>query len=280
MARRNRTSQWGRLAQGLTYVPLCIITVANLFPFYWGVTSAFKHPKDILAVPPIFFTTDLTLSNFEYVLRDRYDIFYMNSLIQVILITIGGLFFASLGGFIFAKFGFPGKELLFKGILSTMMLPFAVLLIPRVVIAGRLHTINNMACLVLPFLVSPFGIFLMRQFMETIPNELLDAARIDGASNTQIYWLVMLPLSRSALSTLAIFFFLANWNRFLWPLVTIYDKEKWTLPLAVANYADQHFVEYGPSSAAAVLLMAPLVFIFLLFQRGIVKGIALTGMKG
>jgi len=128
--------------------------------------------------------------------------------------------------------------------------------------------------------VEPYGIYLMRQFMETIPNDLLDAARIDGASNWQIYWVVMLPLSRAALSTLAILFFLWNWNRFLWPLVILYTTTKYTLPIGAALYASQEFIWYGPTCAAATVMMLPLVFVFAIFQRGIVRGIALTGMKG
>lgn len=280
MTVRKKIFTWSNCGQLLTYTALGLLVVINLFPFYWAALTAFKKPQDILKIPPVFFTTDLTLAHFQRIFVERFDLFYMNSIIQVILSVVGALFFSTLGGFIFAKFEFRGKETLFKGILSTMMLPFAVLLIPMVVTAGKLHLINNMAGLVVPYLVVPFGVFLMRQFMETIPNELLDAARIDGASNWQIYRLVMIPLSGPAISTLAIFFFLANWNRFLWPLVTVYTPERWTLPVAASAYTDQQFFEYGPSSAAATLMMVPLVFVFIFFQRGITRGIALTGMKG
>ena len=120
----------------------------------------------------------------------------------------------------------------------------------------------------------------MRQFMDSIPNDLLDAARIDGASNWQIYRMVMIPLSKAALSTLGIFFFLSNWNRYLWPLITAYTPDKWTLPVGAAQYGSPQFMMYGPSMAAATFMMAPLVIVFFIFQKGIVRGIALTGLKG
>lgn len=268
------------LWQIMTYAALSIIAAINLFVFYWAILTAFKHPGDILKVPAVLFTTDLTLENFRSLfVESRFDLYYLNSIIQVGLVVPGILFFASIGGFIFAKLRFRGRELLFKGLLATMMLPFAVLMIPMVVIASKLRLINNIPSLVIPFLVSPYAIYLMRQFIESIPNDLLDAARIDGASNWLVYWLVILPLARPALSTLAIFFFLWHWNSFIWPYLVLYDPNMMTLPIAAAKYTTQFYVEYGSSVAAAVLMAAPLAFVFIIFQRGIVKGIALTGMK-
>ncbi len=269
------------VGQLLVYVLLIAFTVINIFPFYWTMTAGFRPVQDILSVPPVLFSTKFTLENFVEVFRARVDLFYLNSIIQVTLAVSGVLFTSSLGGFIFAKFEFRGKEALFKAILATMMVPFAVLIIPMVVIASRLHLVNNMAGLVLPFLVSPFGMYLMRQFIETIPNDLLDAARMDGASNWQIYWRVILPLSRPALGTVSIFFFIANWNNLLWPLVTMYDQGKWTMPVALAQFGGGAFgsQRYGPAVAAAALLTAPLVLVYTIFQRQIVRSIAMTGIK-
>jgi ABC-type glycerol-3-phosphate transport system permease component len=279
MSAVKKAVSWQSLGTTLTYTALIVLAIVNLFPFYWAILTAFKQPADITKVPPVLFTTDLTLDNFKRVLVERFDLFYRNSIVQVTLSVLGSLFFSSLAGFIFAKFEFRGKETIFKIIIATMMLPLAVLLIPMVVAAGRLKLINTMGGIVIPYIVVPYGIYLMRQFMETIPTDLIDAARMDGATSWQIFRRVMIPLSYPALSTLGIFFFLANWNRYLWPLVTVYDQTLWTLPVGSAQFANLLYVEYGPSAAASLLMMAPLALVFLIFQRGIVRGIALTGMK-
>jgi len=270
-----------RISTGLivAYGFLSLLGIINIFPFYWAILAAFKYPQDIIRVPAIWFTLHLTLTNFSRIFVNRFDMYYRNSIIQVGLLIPLLLFSSSLGGFIFSKFNFRGKELIFKMLLSTMMLPFIIMLIPMVVITGRLHLINSLLGLVVPFMVSPFGIYFMRQFMEGIPNEMLDAARIDGASNWMIYVQIMIPLSKAALSTLAIFFFLDSWNSFLWPLVTMYNENVWTLPLGAAQYANKYSTEAGPSIAAAVTMMLPLIIAFIFFQKGIVEGIALTGMK-
>lgn len=280
MSALRRAFTRSNLGQIPTYAALSIVAVVNLFAFYWAVLTAFKESADILTVPPVLFTANLTLANFQSLfVESRFDLAFLNSLTQVSLGVPGILFFGSMGGFIFAKFRFRGKELLFKGLLATMIVPFVVLMIPMVLLSGKLHLINNIPGLVVPFLVSPYAIYMMRQFIETIPNDLLDAARIDGASNWQVYRRVILPLSGSALSTLGIFFFLWHWNSFLWPYLVLYEPTTWTLPIAAAKYTTQFYTEYGSSLAAAVLMTAPLALIFIIFQRGIVKGIALTGMK-
>ncbi len=270
-----------RISTGMmvAYGFLALLGIINVFPFYWAILAAFKYNQDIVRVPPVWFTLHLTLEHFARIFVNRFDIYYRNSLIQVGLLIPLLLFSSSLGGFIFSKFNFRFKETIFKMLLSTMMLPFIIMLIPMVVITGRLHLINSLLGLVVPFMVSPFGIYFMRQYMETIPNEMLDAARIDGASNWMIYVQIMVPLSKAALSTLSIFFFLDAWNSFLWPLVTMYNEDVWTLPLGAAQYANKYATEAGPSIAAAVTMMLPLIIAFIFFQRGIVEGIALTGMK-
>jgi multiple sugar transport system permease protein len=264
----------------MTYTALSMVAAVNLLVFYWAILTAFKQPEDILRVPAVLFTTNLTLANFRALfVQSRFDLYYLNSIIQASLAVPGILFLASIGGFIFAKLRFRGRELLFRGFLATMMLPFAVVMIPMVVIASRFRLVNSIPSLVVPFLVSSYAIYLMRQFIETIPNDLLDAARIDGASNWQVYWRIIMPMCRPALSTLGIFFFLWHWNSFIWPYLVLYDEARWTLPVAAAQYTTQFYVEYGSSVAAAVLMAAPLAFVFLVFQRGIVRGIALTGMN-
>jgi ABC-type glycerol-3-phosphate transport system permease component len=271
---------WFSTGKVIVYALLILVAVVNLFPFYWAVLSAFKFNGDIIKNPPIFFTLHLTLDNFRRVFLDRYDIYYRNSIVQVSLALPLLLFFSSLGGYIFSKFKFRGKDLLFKSILSTMMLPFAVLMIPMVIITGKMGLINNLLGLVIPFFISPFGIFMVRQYMETIPNEMLDAARVDGASYWKIYTTIMLPLSKPILNTLAIFFFLGNWNSYLWPLVTMFNEENWTLPIGAAQFGQKFGAQYGPTLAVSIIMMLPLVVMFLIFQKGIVEGFALTGLKG
>jgi len=277
-----------RVGKVVVYTLLCMLVVANVFPFYSAVTTAFKPRGDILKVPPDVFPSPPTLEHFRNLLVARHSesgtlsfgIWYLNSVRQVVIAVPVTVFFASLGGFIFAKLAFWGKDILFMGLLATMMLPFIVLMIPMVMIAGGLGVADTTWGLVLPFVVQPFAIYLVRQHMETIPDDLMDAARMDGATNWQIYTQMMLPLSKTVLSAVAIFYFLHNWNNLLWPMVTLYHEENYTLPVGVASFAGEYVQDFGRATAAAVLMMLPTVVVFLIFQRGITEGIALTGLKG
>ncbi len=183
-------------------------------------------------------------------------------------------------GFIFAKYDFPLKNVLFLIVLSTMMVPFAIVLIPTyMIVAAFLHLKDTIWAMVIPALISPFGIFLMRQFTQSIPDELLDASRIDGASDLRTFWQIVMPLCKPAISALLIFHFIGVWNDFLWPLlVTDSDKSR-TLPVGVVLFSFQRWQQYNLVIAGSVLVMLPMVVFYFIFQRAFVEGIVLTGMK-
>jgi multiple sugar transport system permease protein len=207
---------------------------------------------------------------------------YLNSIIVTGLTVVGVLFTSSLAGFAFAKYQFPGKEILFYAILATLMIPFFVTLIPVYYIVAQLGWIDRREGLIVPGLISAYGIFLMRQFIVGVPDEYIDAARIDGASEPLIYWRIILPLVRPALATLGTFTFIGSWNAFLWPLLVINNRDLMTVPLGLnslrlfaAEARNLHLLMAG--TALSVL---PTLIVFMFLQRYFIRGIALTGLKG
>jgi multiple sugar transport system permease protein len=206
--------------------------------------------------------------------------FYRNSTIVAISNVFTNLFTSSLFGYVFAKFSFTGKRVLFWYVMAQLMIPFQVTMIPGYLILARLGLINNLLGLIVPSAISAFGIFLMRQFIQTLPDELLDAARVDGASEWRIYLQIVLPQLRPALATLGLLTFLFNWNAYLWPLIVLSEQQVRTLPIILTWYANQHSNQLHLSMAAAVLVMMPILIFFIGMQRWIVQGITLSGLKG
>jgi multiple sugar transport system permease protein len=242
--------------------------------------SAFKPIAEILRTPPTFLPETPTLDNFRTVLQEApYGLWYRNSLVVATAVTAIAMFTSAVGGYIFAKFEFPFKQPLFILILVTLMIPFPVLLIPNYIIANRLGVLNSLWALVLPGMVSAFGIFLIRQFAAGIPRDLIEAARLDGASEWAIFGRIVLPLLRPALAALGVFTFLASWNDYLWPLVAINDLDKSTLPLALTFFNSVHTTRYDLVMAAATMAVVPVLIVFLIFQRHIVKALVLAGMR-
>ncbi len=255
--------------------------VVMLFPFVFMVLSSFKTGQEIIQVPPTLWPVHPTLANYRTVLTQMpFATFYRNSIVVSISVTLCVLFTSSLAGYIFAKFAFFGRDVLFILILSTLMIPFQVILIPTYIIVSTLGLLNTLWALIIPAMVSPFGIYLMRQYIANLPSEYIDAARIDGASEWAIYWRVIMPQVRPALSALAIFTFVGVWNDYLWPLIVINDQDKMTIPLALSYFNTQYGARYDLTLTAATLVVAPVVLVFLVLQRQFVQGIALTGLKG
>jgi multiple sugar transport system permease protein len=190
------------------------------------------------------------------------------------------LFTSSLIGYMFAKFEFPGKKLLFGWFLAMMMIPTQITMIPSFLILSRLHLINSLWGLVVFSMVDAFGIFMMRQFCETLPNELLDAGRIDGASEWQIYWRIVLPQLGAPLATLGILGFMASWNAYLWPMIVLQKIEVRTLPIILTWFNSTHTGQGALVMAATVLIIMPILIVFVFFQRWIVQGFTMSGMKG
>jgi len=265
----------------LAYLVLGVGLIVVTSPFIWMALSSLKSEGEIRQVPPTWFPEAPTLDNFRE-LFDRLDFpqFFTNSAVVAIAVTLGNLVFCSMLGYVLAKSNFAGKKLLFRLVLGTLMVPGMVTLVPLFVLVANMGLVNTYFGLILPFLAAPFGVFLMRQFFLGIPDELIDAARVDGASEARIFVQVVIPLAKPAIATLGIITFLGSWNNFLWPLVVATTEDKYTLPVALALYSTgQHQTDYGLLLAGAVVVVVPVLIVFLILQRYFVQGVALTGIK-
>jgi multiple sugar transport system permease protein len=271
------------LTTALKYVALVLISCVMLLPFYWMLAASLMSTPEIIRTPPPLLPAEPQWHNYVDVVQAvNIGRAYINSIIVSALTVLGILFTSSLCGFAFAKYRFPLKNVLFTIILASMMIPFFVILIPVFYIVKQLGWLNNYAGLVLPGIVSAYGVFMLRQFVEGIPDELLDAARIDGASEFRIYWQVIVPLSGPALATLGVFSLVGVWNSFLWPLLVVQDPVLHTVPLALNNLRTYGAEERSLNlrMAGTVLSVIPTVIVFVWLQRFFRRGIALTGLKG
>jgi len=267
----------------LAYFILVPASLIALLPFVWMILSSFKTLKEIRQIPPTFVPKEFTLDNYQKVLTDKdlpLGIFYRNSAIIAFANVVQVLFTSSLFGYIFAKFEFKGKKALFWFIMSLMMIPSQMTMIPGYLILARLGLINNLLGLIIPAAIDAFGIFLFRQFALSIPNELLDAARVDGAGEFHIYYRIVLPQLGPALATFGMLTFMFNWNAYLWPLIVLTEKNVRTLPIILTWFSNQQVDKTNLTMAASVLVILPVLFVFLLVQKWIVEGITLSGMKG
>ncbi len=276
-------TRWRRRHLSATLLVLLVgpFSFLMFFPYLWMVFSSFKPGWEIVAIPVQLLPREWTLSAYQLVwTQTDLSRAYANSLGVSAAVVATVLFTASLCGYVFARLPFPGKNLLFLFILSTTMVPFITLLIPLYIVMMKLQLLNTYLALWLPSVVSPFGIFLCRQFILTIPQDLDDAARIDGAGDFAIYRLVIVPLIKPVLAVLAIFTFLSSFNAYLWPLVVLNDKNLYTLPLVLVQVSQTFgFTNYQGVMAGSVLASLPPVVVFLIFQRYLVRGIALSGLK-
>jgi multiple sugar transport system permease protein len=263
------------------YLVLSLGAIVMLTPLFQMITTSFKTSGEALRVPPTLLPAHPSLEAYHTVLTQApFGLWFRNSVIVAVSVTALILFTSSLAGYIFAKFKFPGRDLLFTLLLGTLMVPFPVVLIPIYLIVNNLHLLNTLFALIVPSTVSAFGIFLMRQFIAAIPDDLIDAARLDGASEFGIYWRLIRPQLGPAMGALGIFTFLASWNDYLWPLIAINDQDKMTLPLALAFFNSSHATRYDLVMAAAVLIVLPVIAAFLFFQRQFINALVLSGIKG
>ena len=272
---RNSSSTW-------SYVFLVGGLVLMVGPFLWMVLGSIKPESDFLQNPPTLLPTAATTNNYSR-LFDQLDFprFFFNSSVIALAVTVGNLLFCPMLGYALAKLRWRGKRLIMGLVLATLMVPAGITLIPNFILMSNLGLVNTYPGLILPFLAGPFGVFLMRQFMLGVPNELLEAARIDGAHEFRIYWSVVMPIATPVLATLGILTFLGNWNSFLYPLVMAQEPQMYTLPVALATFATgQYQADHGMLMAGSVILVVPVLIVFILFQRWITEGIATTGLKG
>jgi multiple sugar transport system permease protein len=245
------------------------------------ILGSFKTTGELRQVPPTWLPENPTLDNYRQLFeRQNFLRFFVNSTVVAVFVTAGNVVFCSMLGYALAKLSFPGKKVLFAVVLATLMVPGIVTFMPLFVLVSNLGLVNTHAGLILPFLAGAFGVFLMRQFIGGIPDELLDAARVDGAGEHYIFWRIVMPLCGPALATLTILTFLASWNSFLWPLVVSTSQDMFTLPVAVAFMATgQTETNVALLMAGSVVVILPVVIVFILLQRHFTQGIAMTGFK-
>ena len=268
-------------APRLTYAALTVGLVLMVLPFAWMVISSVKPDAEVTAVPPTWWPHEITFSNYTQLFtRLDFPRYFMNSVLVAGAVTLGNIVFCSMLGYALAKLDFPGKRVMFGLVLVTLMIPGVVTFVPLFILTTNLGLTDTLPGMFLPFLAGPFGVFLMRQFISGLPDELIQAARVDGAGELRIFRSVVLPLCGPALATLGILTFLTSWNNFLWPLVVAQNEEKYTLPVALALYSvGQNATKYGLLLAGAVVVVIPVIAIFLVLQRRIMQGIAMTGIK-
>ncbi|WP_096156468.1 carbohydrate ABC transporter permease [Bacillus sp. FJAT-45066] len=263
----------------IVYALLILGSIIMIFPFIWMVSTSLKSALDVYTLSII--PENLTFENYRRIFQDSlFPRWFINSIIVAVVTTISVVFFDSLVGYIIAKFKFIGKGIIFIAILSTLMVPTEMLIIPWYIMSSEFGWTNSYWGLIFPGLMTGFGVFLMKQFMEGIPDDLLDAARIDGLGEFQIFWRVAIPQVWPAISALFIFSFLSNWNAFLWPLIVTDSSELYTLPVGLSYFASGEFESrWELIMAGATITALPLILVFFLLQKHIIKGITLTGMK-
>lgn len=275
--------RWGQILRMTpVYAILILGLVFTLLPFLWAILSSFKSLSEITHVPPTFFPAKWSVTSYITIFSDPnlpLLRFFGNSVFVVVLRVLITLLTSSYAGYIFAKFHFWGCKQTFAVIMMNLMIPFQVIMIPSYLILVKLKLIDSLWGLIIPSMIDAFGIFLMKQFIESIPNELMEAARIDGASEMRIYFTIILPQMGPALATLGTFTFMYVWNDYLWPLIVITTTEKRTLPLILTWFNSQHLHRVDLTMAASVLILIPILIVYIVFQRCIVKGVALTGFK-
>lgn len=266
---------------GWLYAVMTAGLVLVVLPFVWMVVSSFKPEAEVMAVPPTWWPENVTTSNYTTLFTTLdFPTYFANSAIVAVSVALGNVVFCSMLGYALAKLEFPGKRVVFGLVLGTLMVPGVVTFIPLFVLTTNIGLANTLPGMILPFLAGPFGVFLMRQYVLTIPDELIQAARVDGAGELRIFFSVVLPLCGPAVATLGVLTFLGSWNNFLWPLVIATSEDKYTLPVALALYSvGQNATKYGLLLAGSVVVVLPVLAVFLVLQRRIMQGIAMTGIK-
>jgi multiple sugar transport system permease protein len=264
------------------FVLLIVGLVLVVGPFLWMFLASIKPPEELLRAPPTWFPESPTLSNYER-LFERLDFprYFWNSTFIALMITLANLVFCSMVGYALAKLRFAGRDKIFLLVVATLLVPGAVTLVPLFVLMSKLNLVDTLWAVILPVAAGPLGVFLMRQFMLGIPDDILDAARVDGAGEFYIFWRIVVPLSLPAMAALGIVTFLPAWNALLWPLVVLTDESNYTLPVALAIFSRGQFqADYGLLMAGAVVLVLPVILVFFVLQRRFTQSVAMTGLKG
>ncbi|ANY67855.1 sugar ABC transporter permease [Paenibacillus sp. BIHB 4019] len=261
-----------------------LLSAAALFwllPVLWVVISALKTNSDLYSYPPKLWPQPVTFEHFkEAFSKGDFGLYFKNSTIVTLTSTLLLLLINSMAGFALAKYRFRGSSIILIGFISTLMIPIEVIMIPIFKVLSALGMYNSMLAIIIPPAATPTGVFLMRQYLLTVPDELLEAARMDGAGEWKIYWSIILPIAKPILAVLAIFSFMWRWDDFLWPLIAISDPAKYTIQLALSNFIGEYSVDWGSLLAMSVITMIPVLVVFIVFQRYFVSGMITSGMKG
>jgi ABC-type glycerol-3-phosphate transport system permease component len=271
-----------RIGNFLMYALLIVVCVFMLFPFLWMVITSLKNADEIFHIPMILIPAHPDLHAYIFLFQN-YPILRViwNTFVIATLGTALSLFFCSLGGYAFAKFKFPGQKGLFSFLLATMVIPGAVTLVPIYLIMRDLKWIDTILPLIIPGAANAFGIFFMRQYISTISEDIMDAARMDGAGEFAIYWRIIVPMIAPGLTSLGLIFFMGGWNAILGPLIYLKSSQNFTLPLIIRSMTSPvGRTIYDTQMAASVLSIIPLLIIFLVFQRRFLEGIAAGAVKG
>jgi multiple sugar transport system permease protein len=277
---RSEWTVWRGIARGTKWILLLGGAALILLPFAWMLGTSFKPESDVFGYPLRLQPTHSTFSNYVAIWHELpFARLVLNSVIFAGGVTVLSVFFDSLAAYALARLRFPGRTIAFYLVLATLMVPFQVTLVPLFQFVFRLHWLNTYQGLIVPRATSAFGIFLLRQFFVSVPRELDEAARVDGASEWHIYRRIMLPLAKPALATLAVFYFMNNWNDFLWPLVIATGTSHENLPAGLTLFSGQYVIQHGVLMAGAAISLLPLAVAFMLAQRYFVRGIATTGIK-
>jgi multiple sugar transport system permease protein len=280
-AREEEERETSRFLFSPWHLVLIPIAVVMLIPMVWMLVTSLETLNETRHFPPVLLPHTLVPGNYTQVLQQApFARWFVNTMIVTVATVAGNLLFCSLAGYAFARIKFFGREVVFILLLATLMIPFQVVMIPTFIIVKDLGLINTLNALIVPNLANAFGVFLLRQFFRTLPVELEEAARIDGASRLSVLFKIVLPLSGPVLATLAVITFLWTWNDFLWPLITIYSPNNMTLQLGLTTFQGTHQTSTNLLMAANVMSMLPVLLLFFLAQKYFIRGIATSGLKG
>lgn len=256
-----------------------VLALMTIFPLLWMLSISFKSPTEVFQ--PNLLPKAPNWDNFVYVLTEVPFLRYLgNSLFVSAVVTVVALFFHTMAGYALARLRFPGRETIFIAIFSTFLVSLPVIIVPLFIMVRSMGLLNSYAGIIIPSIFNAFGIFLLRQYYLSLPRELEEAALIDGAGYWRIYWSVILPLSRPIIASLAILFFLANWNAFLWPLTVAGDDRLWVVQVGISNFRSQYSASWNYIMAASTIVALPMLVLFVIFQRQIMDSIKTSGLKG
>lgn len=265
----------------LIHILLSVGVVISLGPFLWMILTALKTVPETTMIPPVILPEKFMWGNFSKVWEMLpFGNFFINTIVSTVVIVVGQIVFCSMAGFAFGRLDFPYRDRIFVLVLAILMVPNQIYLIPQYLIIQKLGLLNSIPALYLPGLFSAFGTFLMRQFFKSLPQELEEAAIIDGCNYFQVYWLIMLPLIKPAITSLTILTGLYGWNSLMWPLIVNTSESKMTLSAGIASLDGQFTTDYTTMMAGALLAIAPMLIAFIIFQKKFIEGIAATGTKG